>query len=226
MARSEIPLEDWLTNDQEMLTWLEQHLRRKGAPIQVLNPYNLRPALLDAAHYLIINSSSQKELMNLKAAWRRYKSDKKHGNQVVQVRLSPRVKRQLANLSKRTSVSETVERLIKEHIQRHEESAAGKLDHLQKERSKLIFHNEELQAELSETQKEMSNILFRLVELEVALNIQAEESLELTPDEKQEALHRHQSLLDYFRKQLKATASLAQAENHSSTNQGPRPQKT
>jgi hypothetical protein len=158
-----------------MLTWLEQHLRRKGAPIQVLNPYNLRPALLDAAHYLIINSSSQKELMNLKAAWRRYKSDKKHGNQVVQVRLSPRVKRQLANLSKRTSVSETVERLIKEevgyfkdrnaaiqnaileHIQRHEESAAGKLDHLQKERSKLIFHNEELQAELSETQKEMRN---------------------------------------------------------------------
>ena len=182
--------------------------------------------------------------MNLKAAWRRYKSDKKHGNQVVQVRLSPRVKRQLANLSKRTSVSETVERLIKEevgyfkdrnaaiqnaiqeHIQRHEESAAGKLDHLQKERSKLIFHNEELQAELSETQKEMSNILFRLVELEVALNIQAEESLELTPDEKQEALHRHQSLLDYFHNRINAAASLAQAENHSSTHQGRRPQKT
>ena len=243
MARSEIPLEDWLTNDQEMLTWLEQHLRRKGASIQVSNPYNPHPELLEAAHYLITNSSSQKELMNLKAAWRRYKSDKKHGNQVVQVRLSPRVKRQLANLSKRTSVSETVERLIKEevgyfkdrnaaiqnaiqeNIQRHEESAAGKLDHLQKERSKLIFHNEELRAELSETQKEMSNILFRLVELEVGLNIQAEESLELTPDEKLEALHRHQSLLDYFRNRIKAAASLAQAENHSSTNQGRRPKK-
>ncbi|MDC9567265.1 hypothetical protein, partial [Pseudoalteromonas sp. GAB2316C] len=154
MARAEIPLEDWLTNDQEMLTWLEQHLRRKGASIQVLNPYNPRPALLEAARYLIADSSSQKELMNLKAAWRRYKSDKKHGQQVVQVRLRPRVKRQRANLSKRTSVSETVERLVKEesnhfkdrnaaiqnaiqeNIQRHEESAAGKLDHLQKERSK------------------------------------------------------------------------------------------
>ncbi len=182
--------------------------------------------------------------MNLKAAWRRYKSDKKHGNQVVQVRLSPRAKSQLASLSKRTSVSETVERLVKEesgyfkdrnaaiqnaiqeNIQRHEESAAGKLDRLQKERSKLIFHNQELRAELSETQKEMSNILFRLVELEVGLNIQAEESLELTPDEKQEALHRHQSLLDYFHNRIKAAASLAQAENHSSTNQGRRPQKT
>ena len=244
MARSEIPLEDWLTNDQEMLTWLEQHLRRKGASIQVSNPYNPHPELLEAAHYLITNSSSQKELMNLKAAWRRYKSDKKHGNQVVQVRLSPRAKSQLASLSKRTSVSETVERLVKEesgyfkdrnaaiqnaiqeNIQRHEESAAGKLDRLQKERSKLIFHNQELRAELSETQKEMSNILFRLVELEVGLNIQAEESLELTPDEKQEALHRHQSLLDYFHNRINAAASLAQAEDHSSTHQGRRPQKT
>ena len=124
--------------------------------------------------------------MNLQGRMEKIQIRQKARKQVVQVRLSPRVKRQLANLSKRTSVSETVERLIKEevgyfkdrnaaiqnaiqeHIQRHEESAAGKLDHLQKERSKLIFHNEELQAELSETQKEMSNILFRLVELEVA----------------------------------------------------------
>lgn len=225
MGRPEITPEEWLTSDQEKVGWLEQYLKRKGLYNRPLNTAEIYAALLSAVHYLISRPGGQREFANLKAAWRRYKSDKKRGNRVVQVRLKPQIKQQLLQLSRNTSVSETVERLIKEEthflkdkraairdaieqeIGHRTESAIAQLQSTQKHTEFLQFQNETLRAELSAAQTEISNILLIISEFEIAVGAQAGEDLGLSSSDKHEALRRQSELLDYYTKRIKAAAS-------------------
>ncbi len=225
MGRLEITPEKWLASDPEKIGWLEQYLARKGLYSRPLNTSEIQTALLRSVYYLISRSNGQKEFANLKAAWRRYKSDKKRGNQLVQVRLKPQVKQQLALLSKSTSVSETVEKLVREEtnflkdrraaindaikleIDQRTESAMARLESTQKQIAYLEFQNATLKAELDAAQTEISNILLIITEFEIAAGVQAGDDLGLSSDDKHEALNRQTELLNYYTKRIKATAS-------------------
>lgn len=209
-----------------MIDWLTKHLSRKGIHPQSLCPADPRAELIRAVHFLTSGPNGRHEFSKLKSAWRRYNSDKKWGNHVIQVRLPPRTRQQLFTLSKGTSVSETVERLIKEEsrfqknkrqeikdaiegeIRRHEQSALSQLDKTQKESSFLKSQNKKLEAELCAAQSEIGNILLIVSELEIAIGAQAGDDLGLSSSDKQEALHRQAKLLDYYTARIKATASL------------------
>lgn len=226
MGRLEIPPEKWLASDPEKIGWLEQYLARKGIYSRPLNTSEIQTALLSSVYYLIRRPNGQKEFANLKAAWRRYKSDKKRGNQLVQVRLKPQVKQQLALLSKSTSVSETVERLVREEINflkdrraaindaikleidQRTESAMARLENTQKQIAHLEFQNTTLKAELDAAQTEISNILLIIAEFEIAAGVQAGDDLGLSSSDKHEALSKQTELLNYYTKRIKTAASL------------------
>ena len=226
MGRLEITPEKWLASDPEKIGWLEQYLARKGLYSRPLNTSEIQKALLSSVYYLISQPNGQKEFANLKAAWRRYKSDKKRGNQLVQVRLKPQVKQQLALLSKSTSVSETVERLVREEINflkdrraaindaikleidQRTESAMARLESTQKQIAYLEFQNATLKAELDAAQTEISNILLIIAEFEIAAGVQAGDDLGLSSSDKHEALSKQTELLNYYTKRIKTAASL------------------
>lgn len=231
MGRLAITPEKWLASDPGKIGWLEEYLARKGLYKRPFNTSQIHTSLLSSVHYLYSSPGGEKEFANLKAAWRRYKSDKKRGNQVVQVRLKPQVKQQLAQLSKSTSVSETVERLIneevnfrkdrraaisdaiKQEIDQRTDSAMAQLQSAQKQIAYLEYQNATLEAELSAAQTDLSNLLLIVSEFEIAAGVQAGDDLGLSSNDKHEALNRQAELLTYYKKRIKATASLPQAKD-------------
>jgi len=230
MGRPELTPEEWLKSDDEMIDWLTKHLARKGIRTESPYPGNRHSELLNAVHYLANKPNGQHEFSKLKSAWRRYKSDKNRGRHVVQIRLKPQLKQQLIQLSKSTSVSKTVENLIKEEsnflkdrqraikeaikheIDHRTESAIAQQENAQLKNSALQLENETLKAELSAAQKEISNILLIVSEFEVAVGVQAGDDLGLSSSDKHKALSRQAELLNYYTKRIKATASLPSSQ--------------
>lgn len=233
MGRPELTPEEWLTSDNEMIDWLTKHLARKGIYPQSPNPESRYPELLRLVHLLANQPNGQHEFTKLKSAWRRYRSDKNRGHQVVQIRLKPQIKKQLIQLSKSTSVSQTVETLIKEEsnflknrqaaikeaikqeINYRTGSAMAQLDKTQRQSASLQLRNKMLQAELSMALLEIGNLLHLISEFEIAVGSQAGEDLGLSSSDKNEAMKRQKELLDYYTNRIRATASLPEAKNQS-----------
>lgn len=226
MGRPKINPEEWLKQDDEMLSWLAAYLNRKGGSFSPSSSFYLHPLLLSAVQTLIKGPDGQHEFAKLKAAWRRYKSDKKRGNEVIQVRLKPQVKKQLVALAKKTGVSETVERLIREECQfnrdrksaikeainfeiwHQNQSALAQFDAVRRENHALKSLNSQLEAEISTAYREAGNILFFLAEYEIATGTHAGSDHKLTSNEKIAVSQKRSELLEHFKARIQAKLSL------------------
>lgn len=227
MGRSPLSPDDWLQDDEVMLDWLEEQVRRRAPHLLITSYYERRHGLLSSINQLISRDGGQHEFRKLKQSWRRYKSDRKRGLKGVQVKLDAGTKQRLMALAEGTSVHETMSRLINEasqflidrrralhtatqmYIGEQENSAMARLERSKRTLSRLKSEKHHLEAEICALHKELANILLILTEYEAATGTLAGADLGLNSEEKITTLKRRDELLDYYRNRVEASASLA-----------------
>jgi len=210
-----------------MLSWVEDQLRRRGYHSAMLPPHNRRQELLSRIDYLINQGGGEPEYRKMKAGWRRYKSDQRRGLVGVQVKLDARTKQRLFSLAKRTTIHKTISCLVNEKFQyikdrkqaiqaatqryicEQENSAIAQLERSKSELVKLKSNKHHLEAKICALHKELANLLLLLTEYEAATGSLVGANLNLSSEEKMEALKRRDELLNYYRNRVEALASLA-----------------
>lgn len=120
-GRPTMSAEEWLKDDEKMLTWLTNELENQGLLVWERQGVSRRDYLLEALNQPLGDTNPGELLKRLKARWRSHKSDLRYGKHTLRTNLSAKSYRELQKLAQGATLSHTVSRIIEEAFHTEQE---------------------------------------------------------------------------------------------------------